>query len=413
MSERYNTPEQGTLDWHNPLNENFTKLDRDVEIRDARSNLENYDPNDGSKFLATDTGDVYLGDGSEWNQIGTVAPAETSTATGSGGEVSDGSVVAGTGEVQSVMDEYAVGDNWGAQPMQTVKLVSGATYNPSDTWSVPAGIRLDCNGALVEPDGDFNVIELDRNTEVHEPRINVSSVDFSSTCVTITAQGADKAGTPNPATVYNCHLYNSDNGGVGLQFRGGDNPSSMQRASGKISNFDRGLEFRATGDDTSGRGDWANGNRFDGTINGSRIPIYLVSDGAAVSGNTVRAQIQPDESDWIIRQEDAPDDTNMRGNTFIIFAWDVFNVDNEFKSSSNRSPAKAPIWYIGEGQQEYNALWDTNNKLSNDYIVNRSTTGADRNAVFNAAGADASRGAVEFSHPPTFQDNNAPYHPDS
>jgi len=35
MAERYNTPAEGTLDWHVPLNENFSKLDKHVEVRDA------------------------------------------------------------------------------------------------------------------------------------------------------------------------------------------------------------------------------------------------------------------------------------------------------------------------------------------------------------------------------------------
>ena len=327
--------------------------------------------------------------------------------------MSDGSVVASEGDVQSIMDGYATGDEWGAQPMQTVKLVSGATYTPSDTWSVPSGVRLECNGAVIEPDGDFNVIELDRNTQVNEPRINVSGTNFSSTCITVGAEEAGKVGTTTPATVNNCQLYNNEQEGVGLQFRGGNNPCSMQRASGEINNFDRGLEFRAAGNDTSGRGDWSNGNRFTGSLNGSRIPIYLVTEGAEVSGNIVRAQVQADNSDWIIRQEDTVNDAMIRGNTYMIFPWDTFNVDNEYKSTSNRNTQRAPIWYIGSGHQEYNVLYDMDNKHSNDWILNRSTTGADRNAIFNAAGEEASRGAVEFSHPSTFQGNNAPYHPDS
>jgi hypothetical protein len=414
MSERYSTPEQGTLDWHNPLNENFNKLDRDVEIRDVEPNRDNYNPADGRKFLATDTGDVFIGDGSQWTQIGTVAPADTSSST-SGGEVSDGSILATDGEVQQVMDDHATGDQWGPQPMQTVKLVSGATYRPSDTWIVPSGIKLDCNGAVIEPDGDFNVIELERSTEVHEPRINVSNATFTSTCITITTQNTGKAGTPNPAHVYDCHLFNNDQEGVGLQFRGGDAPCSMQRASGKIHNFDRGLEFRATGGDTSGQGDWSNGNRFSGNINGSRIPIYLVSEGgAAVGGNTVRAQIQTnDNTEWLIRQEDSSDGAKIRGNTYMVFPWDTFNIENGYESSSNRSPPRAPVWYIGEGQQEYNAMWDTSNSYSNEYILNRSTTGRDRNAVFSGIGGAASRGVIDFNHPPTFKTNDSPFHPDS
>ena len=66
----YNTPTEGTLNWHVPLNDNFANLDVDVEIRDANENRGDYEPKQGAKFLATDTADVYVGDGSQWVRIG-------------------------------------------------------------------------------------------------------------------------------------------------------------------------------------------------------------------------------------------------------------------------------------------------------------------------------------------------------
>lgn len=409
MAKRYSTPEQGTLDWHVPLNENFTKLDRDVEIRDSDSNRDGYDPADGAKFLATDTGDVYIGDGSQWTQIGTVAPADTSDSTSSSsGEVSDGSVVAAPGDVQAIMDSEAPGHRWGAQRMQTVRLVSGAIYEPDSTWRIPGGIRLDCNGAVIRPTSDFNVLELERSTEVHEPRIDVRNVNFSSVAITIGAEGGGKAETPNPATVHDARLFSYDRTGVGIQFRGGDGACSMQRASGKIRNFDRGIEFRATGD---GSDDWSNGNRFNGNINGSRIPIYLVAEGSAeVSGNIVRGQVQAHEkTEWIVRQEDAEDGVNIRSNTYVIYPWDTHQMNNEYRSMSNRNLERAPIWYIGTGQQEYNKMYAYDGRIGNDYIVNNSTLGADRNAVFNAL--QESRGAIDRDHPTIYQTQSADFHP--
>ena len=70
MTDRYTTPTEGTLDWHVPLNENFQQLDRDVEIRDAESNIDDYDPAAGAKFFATDSGAIYSGDGSSWTLVG-------------------------------------------------------------------------------------------------------------------------------------------------------------------------------------------------------------------------------------------------------------------------------------------------------------------------------------------------------
>ncbi|MFC6733696.1 hypothetical protein [Haladaptatus sp. DYSN1] len=65
----YNTPAKGATDWHIPLNQNFESLDRDVEIRDVDANLTDYEPKQDAKFLATDTGNVYIGDGASWNPL--------------------------------------------------------------------------------------------------------------------------------------------------------------------------------------------------------------------------------------------------------------------------------------------------------------------------------------------------------
>jgi hypothetical protein len=72
MTDRYNEPSEGTLDWHVPLNENFQRLERDIEIRDVEANRDDYQPEMGAKFLATDSGATYTGDGSAWNLVGYV-----------------------------------------------------------------------------------------------------------------------------------------------------------------------------------------------------------------------------------------------------------------------------------------------------------------------------------------------------
>ena len=67
---QYQTPTRGTTDWHTPLNENFAAIDADIEIRDADTNRTDYEPKANAKFLATDTRDVYLGDGTQWDYYG-------------------------------------------------------------------------------------------------------------------------------------------------------------------------------------------------------------------------------------------------------------------------------------------------------------------------------------------------------
>jgi hypothetical protein len=68
----YNKPSEGTLDWNVPLNDNFDQLERDIEVRDVEANMGDYQPDMGAKFLATDSGATYVGDGTDWNLVGYV-----------------------------------------------------------------------------------------------------------------------------------------------------------------------------------------------------------------------------------------------------------------------------------------------------------------------------------------------------
>jgi hypothetical protein len=65
-NHNYNTPSEGTSDWHIPLNQNFEQLDIDVEIRGPEAEKGNHDPKVGAKYEATDSGAVYYGDGNSW-----------------------------------------------------------------------------------------------------------------------------------------------------------------------------------------------------------------------------------------------------------------------------------------------------------------------------------------------------------
>lgn len=70
-NHNYNVPNKGDTDWHKPLNENWLSFEVDIEIRDQASNRSNYAPHNGAKFLATDTEEVFLGDGANWNRLST------------------------------------------------------------------------------------------------------------------------------------------------------------------------------------------------------------------------------------------------------------------------------------------------------------------------------------------------------
>jgi hypothetical protein len=66
-NHNYNVPNKGEANWHQPLNQNFRAFDIDIELRDTDGNKSNYTPKSDAKLLATDTGLVYEGDGSNWN----------------------------------------------------------------------------------------------------------------------------------------------------------------------------------------------------------------------------------------------------------------------------------------------------------------------------------------------------------
>ena len=160
---RYNQPEKGTVDWHNPLNENFARLDTDIEIRDVDSNRGQYSPKNRAKFLATDTGSVYTGDGSSWNKLGEI--------TNSNGSDGSGSIVATPGGVQEAIDTAA---NAGGGK---VGLDSTQVYDqPRDPWVVKKDVVLDFDGARLVGTGDRNdtdIIHLYPGGQILNPRIDL------------------------------------------------------------------------------------------------------------------------------------------------------------------------------------------------------------------------------------------------
>lgn len=63
-------PAEGTTSWHIPLNANADISDKNLPIVDLGGNRSNYTANADQMFVASDTGNVYIGDGSVWSQLG-------------------------------------------------------------------------------------------------------------------------------------------------------------------------------------------------------------------------------------------------------------------------------------------------------------------------------------------------------
>jgi len=72
----WTVPTAGDDDYEITFDELFTDFDTDIEVRDEEQFLSSYDPDLNAKFVATDTGNIYLGDGNSWNQYPVQPEAE-------------------------------------------------------------------------------------------------------------------------------------------------------------------------------------------------------------------------------------------------------------------------------------------------------------------------------------------------
>jgi|AntRauTorcE11898_2_1112593.scaffolds.fasta_scaffold00113_24 hypothetical protein len=168
-SNRYNVPELGTTDWHIPLNENFERLNREIEIRDLKSNLEEYDPTNGSKYLATDTGEVYLGDGEQWTSIGSIKSGGSSeggdiqsTATHSVfvREITDGTYAAFTADGSRISS----GSN-GREVLQTGidSCPTGGSVNVVGEYEIDETVTLGDGKRMVGYEATITIAETSSN----------------------------------------------------------------------------------------------------------------------------------------------------------------------------------------------------------------------------------------------------------
>lgn len=173
-NHNYHTPEKGSKDWHIPLNDNFEQLDTAVEIRDVESNLDDYKPKAGAKFLATDTEKAFIGDGDTWNEIRSSGPSPSFDSVES---VKVNNVqFARPGEVQSVIDSAANA----SEGRVRVKLEPQVDYDPSSTINVKHGVDLDFNGAKMVLSSDIDVIHIEPGGQVFDPHVDVSDVTYTS-----------------------------------------------------------------------------------------------------------------------------------------------------------------------------------------------------------------------------------------
>lgn len=148
-NHNYNSPDKGTADWHVPLNNNFERLDLDVEIRDLEKDKSNYEPRDGAKYEATDSGAVYYGDGDQWvladqraNEI-VGDKILTKQFQSDGPLIVSPSIDAGYDSLQVALNDAAAGKSneiWITENIQENVIIPNSTSGTN--WSVRGGLKI-------------------------------------------------------------------------------------------------------------------------------------------------------------------------------------------------------------------------------------------------------------------------------
>lgn len=130
----YNAPEEGTTDWHAPLNENIRNLDADLAVRDRARNRDEYRPRDGAKYTALDTGQTFVGTGDRWREL-PADPADPGMTDLAGVRVARSAA-----EIQPAID--ALAERRDGRVSGGIVQLDARTYYPETTIWLKRGVML-------------------------------------------------------------------------------------------------------------------------------------------------------------------------------------------------------------------------------------------------------------------------------
>lgn len=188
--------EWGTVVMNNDMTD---KLETKVPIRDFESNLTDYTPHDGAKFEATDTENVYYGDGSDWIQADSRGQEPTFTnvtvtdsfETQNGATISEGVFTLGTltdisaalNSATSDTDEDSFymefADEAGSSPAATIRWLrdaaNGYAFRVTDSDAGNALLTVDDNGGL-----DLHGNDMENVSEIWSGTSSGASIDLSN-----------------------------------------------------------------------------------------------------------------------------------------------------------------------------------------------------------------------------------------
>lgn len=234
QNHKLNVPEEGYDDWDNPLNDNFDELDRRTPIRDLEENRSEYDPRHNAKFEATDTGKMWYGDGTSWNQygaIGSTSWSDNGTAVKSDpGDINIGTnldlVDDGAGAGVTINLEQGAGSGLDADTLDTHDssefgiLAENESVTGQWTFGSDATLSSDVNLLLGGSD-QFGIQYHSGNTELQivgtpngtaNPRITIPHSTSGST-IDINFHNNDVVGVNNI-------IVNDTGGGEGFKWSG-------------------------------------------------------------------------------------------------------------------------------------------------------------------------------------------------
>ena len=315
-NHNYETPAQGTVDWHIPLNDNFRRIDADMEVRDVESNLGQYEPKSNAKFLATDTKKIFLGDGNQWNQWVSF------------NDLNDVGVkyVSDINNLQSVIDSFAQNGGGATQGGGRIVLTEGVHQpDPSNLpYQLPGGVTLTGvgkGGTKIDMSGiSETLFEVDRSDySSNEDYVSIRDMliwgDKTTGSEAIRLHSTHSwhledlhiGAFDDAITVIdswngfmaNCYLVN--NAGVSLTYRGGSNNAIRHIGCYFINNESTAVQL---GDDSSeaGAGIFFIGCQFEGNptaILGRRVSSFHVWGCYTENNGDPNFDLRPMNGDYV------------------------------------------------------------------------------------------------------------------
>ena len=286
----------------------------------------------------------------------------------------DDGVRAQPDEVQAAID--AAHERGGG----TVSLDPDGRYDPHTTLHVKPGVVLDCGSAIIAPSDDRDLFHVHPAAWVHDPRIHLPSVEWSSTVFTFDTQYG-----PYHPYVYEGEIQYAGSGVIGGYTRGIDshdepnqsrvfyvhNRGSHERVDcitwlqiAHHQTYYVGTVYDVFADDPENNR-WTNGNYFGGMHWGHDVCLRTRGEGKINGNNFYLGQTQPrNYSDcfWDMRQG--------KGNTVTGMLWDTQRYDRFLRvdAESDDPPVNNLIWT--------QRLASVDEEIGHNYVLTNESMGA-------------------------------------